>query len=361
MDPNLMRMVESAMTGGAGPQPQAEPAPQAMQPQPTASPAQGGAGQSGQPGPSTPPSQRESEVPTATEQAIAATAPREGSQSDSILYEIDFGDSKRQLTPAQIKATYERYGALNHDHAQMKPILEVAKAIMEKTGADPMAIASGLVALAKGDQHNQPMGSQAQPPPTDRAVRRVEESAHDGTDHFEKWESENAASLPPGYREMTQAMMKLPQLLAQLQSAVVSANGGAQGTADAAKSATADASKAHSEAIRMGILNNLNSAQAALKLPNEAAGDFQSFAAERGYTIEDFADPQLTQRVMSDFAAVRETPEMSRLREIAQRRQAYTGSLGSTPSSGAPAAAPPQSSPMDSMIDTAMSRYQQYS
>jgi hypothetical protein len=55
--------------------------------------------------------------------------------------------------------------------------------------------------------------------------------------------------------------------------------------------------------------------------------------------MEDFVDPQLTIKVMTDFKNNMDSPEMERMRAIAQRRQAYTGSMGSTPSAGSNAEA----------------------
>ena len=42
------------------------------------------------------------------------------------------------------------------------------------------------------------------------------------------------------------------------------------------------------------IANNLDQAQAALRLPDDKGNDFMIFAAERGFTLEDFADQTLT-------------------------------------------------------------------
>ena len=57
------------------------------------------------------------------------------------------------------------------------------------------------------------------------------------------------------------------------------------------------------------------------------------FAAERGYTMEDFADPQLTIKVMTDYKNNKSSPEMARL-EIMGKRQAFTGSVGQTANAG---------------------------
>ena len=63
------------------------------------------------------------------------------------------------------------------------------------------------------------------------------------------------------------------------------------------------------------------------------------FAGERGYSVEDFIDPKLTEQVVQDFKAVKDTPEFERLKGINSRRQSFTGVL--TPGAGANGAAAP--------------------
>ena len=80
------------------------------------------------------------------------------------------------------------------------------------------------------------------------------------------------------------------------------------------------------------------------------------FAAERGFTMEDFVDPQMTIRVMQDFKNNMDSPEMERMRAIAQRRQAFTGSLGSTPAAVPSNAEPAGESTFDSLASKIMNR-----
>jgi hypothetical protein len=92
----------------------------------------------------------------------------------------------------------------------------------------------------------------------------------------------------------------------------------------------------------------------------DASNDFLAFIYERGYTTDDFVDPALADRAMSDFANLRSQPEMERLRQAAQRRQAYSfnGTMGNTAGGGAAdAAAPTQAAtPFDQMVDAAMTK-----
>jgi hypothetical protein len=82
------------------------------------------------------------------------------------------------------------------------------------------------------------------------------------------------------------------------------------------------------------IGNNLDRAQQQLQLPTEAANDFMMFAQQRGYNLEDFADPQLALMVMQDFSNNRNSPEMERMRQINQRRTAFTSDAGGAPMGG---------------------------
>ena len=148
-----------------------------------------------------------------------------------------------------------------------------------------------------------------------------------------KWEEENAATLPPGYKEMmlatSQGNQGMQNQVARLEQMLKMVLAQSQGNVDAARQGMEGAQKQQINAVRQQIANNIDRVQAALGLPDDKADDFMMFAAERGFTMEDFVDPQMTIRVMQDFKNNMDSPEMERMRAIAQRRQAFTGSLGS--------------------------------
>jgi hypothetical protein len=81
------------------------------------------------------------------------------------------------------------------------------------------------------------------------------------------------------------------------------------------------------------ISNNLDRMAQKTGLGEDQAEDFRIFAFERGYTSEDFLDPQLAMKVGTDYKNSIESGDMERLREIAKRRQAFTGTVGNTPQS----------------------------
>ena len=133
-------------------------------------------------------------------------------------------------------------------------------------------------------------------------------------------------------------MANIQSQLQQTQQMLQQVLANSAGVADAAKAGMQGAQTQQIQAVRQQIANNIDRVQQAIGLPDSAANDFMVFAGERGYTLEDFVDPQLTIKVMQDFKNNMNSPEMERMKAMAERRQAYTGSLGSTPSaSTAPA------------------------
>ncbi|CAB5220257.1 hypothetical protein UFOVP235_21 [uncultured Caudovirales phage] len=278
------------------------------------------------------------------------------SQADAVLYEVEFQPGqKRKLTPEQIKSTFDRYSALNYEHSQLKPVMEAAKAIMGHHGMDPMQFAQAMIETARSGREG---------PTTFGDTTRQngpETTAKDfPADSFEaklkRWEEENAASLPPGYKEMMASQMQSQGQMQQMMQMMQHVMSKSAGVADAAKAMNDVGRDNRTQAIRQTIGSNVDRAQQALQLPDQAAQDFMVYASERGYTIEDFVDPQLTFKVMTDFRNNMNSPEMERLRGMAQRRQAFTGSLGSTPSGGA--ATPPADQgggTFDKLVNSAMS------
>jgi hypothetical protein len=302
------------------------------------------------------------DTPTAQDAASTAGAPVDESKAmgaDPILYEVDFGGSKRKLTPQQIVNTFERYRDLNFDHARLKPAIDVIKNILKSNpniSADQLA--RTMDSIAKAEQKSPTQGN-ANASNTAAAGTPANPSANPGTsqsheDALAAWERDNSATLPPGYKDLMSGNQSIQQQLAQTQALLRQVLAGTQGVADASRTAQGDARSQQVSAIRQQIGNNLNGAQQQLQLPDDAAQDFMTFAAERGYSMEDFVDPRLTYNVMQDFANNRASPEMARLKEIAQRRQAFTGTMGSSGAGPAAPAAPPPATPLDGMVSRAM-------
>jgi len=325
----------------AAPAPQAQAAPQAPPQMPE------------------PPKKAETDNDKAAEKGSPET---EGDKvsAEAVIYSVDFGEGNmRDLTPQQIKSTFERYSAMNYKNAQYKPVYDIVDQIMrDNPGMNSREVAQQMAAVYKAQQSNPQMGNtegQQQ-----MKAGQGQQNPKMGLDQaLKKWEEENAASLPPGYAEMLQGgmggMQKIQQELAKTQAMVRQMAAQNQGVADAAKQSMTDSTGQQIDAVRQQIANNLDRVQQGLKLPSEKAQDFMLFAAERGFTLEDFVDPQLVARVMTDFKNNMDSPEMERMRGIAQRRQAFTGSLGSTPSGGA-AETPAGESTFDKFTQAAMSK-----
>jgi hypothetical protein len=282
---------------------------------------------------------------SAEDKASASASPQtEGDRSaaEAIIYEIEFGEGdKRQMTPNQIKSMAERYASLNYKHARYKPVLDLMERLeRDNPNASPKEIIEKMSAIAKGGESNPTMGGNNSKG-NDSATNK-QAPAEDMEAMLKKWEEENAASLPPGYKEMmmsgsssSQAMQQMQQQLAATQRMLQAVLSQTQGVADAAAQGFQQGNNQQVNAVRQTIANNLDRVSQHLQLPDDKANDFMMFAAERGFTLEDFADPQLTIKVMTDYKNNMSSPEMERLRSMASRRQAFTGSMGSTPTSGA--------------------------
>jgi len=283
--------------------------------------------------------------------------------ADAIIYSVDFGDgNERKLTPQQIKSTFERYSAMNYKNAQYKPVMDIVEQIMsENPGMDSKQLAEQMQNAYKAQQSNPTMGNTDGEKSGEYRETQAKE-AGDIDSMLKQWEEDNAASLPPGYKDVIvggqQSMQSMQQQLNQTQQMLQQVLAQSQGVADAARQGVQQGQQQQVDSVRQQIGNNIDRVQQALQLPDDKAEDFMTFAAERGFTLEDFVDPQLTVKVMQDFKNNMDSPEMERMRQIAQRRQAYTGSLGSTPSAtpGAEASQPQGESRLDQMAQSIMSR-----
>lgn len=307
--------------------------------------------------------------PTQGERAAAKVAPKApGSQPPVELIEIGEGDSRLQLTPEQIQGTFNRYRDLNHrwqsEVSPMMPVLKVVKSMMDaakSNGHEPKAeeVAQLVESAVKAFVSNPQMGRGA---PSGAAQLANDKDGDekgkggqddgDGDEVLSRWEKENAVKLPPGYKEQMQMGKQLQAQVAQILELLTRGQGPAAAAAQAVGQAQQMAQTAQAstmQAARQSVMNNIQAAMQAASLKPEDIPDFQAFAMARGYTPADFIDPELTRTVVSDFSANRQAPEISRLREVMSRRQAFTGSPGSTPG-GAAAAAP--AAPGNSMLDS---------
>lgn len=263
-------------------------------------------------------------------------------QAEAVVYEIDMGDGKkRNMTPKQISSTMQRYAALNYQNANLKPVNDlVAKILRANPNMQPKDVAGTLENILKSSKKNPEMGNTK----GDQPAKAGEENMGDA---LTKWSEDNAISLPPGYAEMmqgnTSGMNSMGDRMAKMENMLQQVLAMSEGNVNAAKNTMDNANNMQIQAMQKQIGNNIDRIQQQLGLPDEAAQNFPVFMAERGYTMEDLIDPTLTMKLMQDYKNNLNSPEMDRLVEIAKKRSAYTGSLGSTPSAGATGDAPTES------------------
>ena len=311
--------------------------------------------------------------------AQEAGAPRsEAAQmADTPYIEIDMGNGqKRQMTPEQIKGMSSRYTALNHKHAQLKPVTDVIENFLRSNpNMNPAQLAEQLQQLAAANQRDvqfgrggindpdgngQPGNSRVGQRSQQRGQRMDSDGDMDnsvpGEDEFSRWENDNASTLPPGYKNMYGNMQRMQQMMAQQTQMIQQLLGASAGHVDAARSVQQGAMQQQRQAIQATIGNNLDRAQQALGLPDDSAQDFMMFAQERGYNLEDFVDGQLTQMVMRDFANNRQSPEMDRLRQIHQRRTAFTPNGGQAPMGGGGGQSDPSAADFQGFADRMVSQ-----
>tara|TARA_B100000161_G_scaffold109359_1_gene77459 strand:+ start:744 stop:1874 length:1131 start_codon:yes stop_codon:yes gene_type:complete len=292
--------------------------------------------------------QKQEDKPTEVEKAQEAVSPKteaDNSMDESVtMIKVDFGNGDvRDLSSNQIKETFNRYKDANYKLMQnkpMQPAMDFIQSIVngaskngQKVGAED--VVQFLQAASQAYIKNPTMGAQKDPTP-DRQGTPVTNMANLETefeDQIKRWEEENAVSLPPMFREgfkTIQALQNDNANMRQTMNQFLASAG--QINQDAAQTAVAAEQQAQ-DAYRQTAANNLNEIQAKYKLPDSESDDFFTFAYERGFTQEDFIDIGLVDKIMGDYVAVKGTPEMERLREMAKKRVAYTGNVTATPGS----------------------------
>lgn len=297
------------------------------------------------PQPAPAPAQPAPEKPTAAEQANAAAAPKtEGDAQSSAPYKVKVkvGGEERELNESQIAGVYNRYRDLNRKHAEevapLEDVLSVAREIQNAAkqaghDLDGRKVAELMMRSVRQMVQNPQMGAEKHP------NRRDENLPAD--DEMRRWEDENGVTLPPGFRDMNRNMQQLMMQNQQLAGALREVLQRAGTVNDGAKQLATQATQQAASAAQQRVVNNLERAQRQYGLPDEDEEAFWMFASERGYVPEDFIDARLTNNVVQDFVNSKQSGELNRLREVAQRRMAFTGSPGGAAGSGQPNAASP--------------------
>jgi hypothetical protein len=305
--------------------------------------------------------------PTTAETATAKVSPKtEGdkAQEDAFI-EVDYGNGRKEtMSSSQIAGMSGRYKDLNHKNATvykpLEPAINLMQQIVENARANGQEVngdelANFVSAAIQGYQSNPTMGGQRdRTPDSPGGYDQLDESFER---EIAQWENENAVSVPPMYRNAAKMMNQLTAENHQMKSVVQQLLQQAGQMNQESRQQLEQSQGNTDNAYRQQAANNLNTAQQQFGLPDDAENDFFDFAFGRGYSVEDFIDPQLTQRVMQDFSNNRSGPEMERLRSLNQRRQAFTGSVNATPSmGGAPQQGNAEDAFMQQMASKAMAK-----
>lgn len=328
------------------------PTPQSPEEQQAALDAMANMARGGQPQP------QASEEPTAQEQAMSKLAPKtegEQQQEPAAVFELNVGNGqKRQLTETQILGMMDRYKNLNYQQMQSKPLLDAASQAMQDLGMNQDQFLGHIQALIqKAKEKNTTFGGQDEHP------NKVGNPPNKGADldfdaQLKAWEDQNAASLPPMYKDMLAQQRQMATGMTQMQQMMQQLIAGQNGQLRAAAEVNSQAQQQGGLNMREAIANNLNRVQQHLGLADDTAQDFMTFSAERGYSLEDFIDPNLAIKVATDFKNSMDSGEMARLKEITQRRQAFTGASDQAALGGS--AAPASNPDLDALTGFIKSR-----
>jgi hypothetical protein len=282
------------------------------------------------------------------EKATAAAGTADSGDNQPVSFQVPWDQGQnRELTPAQIKSTFDRYSSLNYAHSQLKPVLDIVGPLLKGANGDVGRVGEFLKAALAAAQKDPVMGDRnadsshgprttAQPVPAGSGAANLQ----DFEQEIKDWEDENGIKLPGSVKAQSKAISAMNGQIAALVDMIKHMSSASRGQLDAARDAQGDARSTMVAAIKRQIAQNLDAAQARHGLPNEAVHDFMTFMGQRGYTMEDMVNPHLAHAVVGDFRANLQSPEMDRLRQMTARRLAATGSLQpAATTSGSPAAA----------------------
>ncbi len=311
-------------------------------------------------------------APTNMEKAQSKIAPTDPQQQPAKA-EVQFIKlGEKEYTDSQLQGMMGRYKDLNYKHAQNKPVMDVIEQIItsaKNSGYDakPDEVAGLVEASMRAYLKNPQMGQQKSKDSESKQQAKQPmssdgdevETDNDPDGMYEQWEKENAVKLPPGFRETAKSSKemgkKLDDMMAMFQQVIQGGLDGGQAKQEAGQQVQ-QAQTMQADAANKMISNNLNQSfqQAGIGTDPQTRSDFRMFAAQRGYDFPDFMDAGLTATVVADYKANKDAPEVQRLREIAQKRQAFTGMVEGAPGAAGGSPKAPADPMLASMIGTAM-------
>lgn len=322
------------------------------------------------------PPAKPADKPTPQEQATSQVAPKtEGTQSKADPFEFFDAGNGKVYTPEQLRGITSRYSDMNYKHqteiAPNAKSINFLNQLRQQAAAeghtlDDDQMASMLEAALTAFASNPVIGNKGQQAPNngnparqDVPVQTQTGTATDIEAQLSQWEQQNAVSLPPMYKDAIAKTGSLEQQIAQLTAMVQGLTKQGNQIATDAEGKLKQAQQANSDAGKQQIINNLNRIQTEFQFPDEAEQDFMAFVQGRGYDVWELMDLTLARTLATDFKNNQQAPDLERFRQMAQKRQAFTGNLSPSPGNAPAGQQPPtqedaDQAVIDGMTDTIM-------
>ena len=260
-------------------------------------------------------------------------------------YEVAVTVEDRPYTQKQVDSTFKRYKDLNHRNAMLKPIHNVIENYLRSNPNESIdGVAQKLAALAAGGEPEPTFGGQGPEanniPDPATATATGNQSNVDVSAALKEWADKNALDgLPPGIEQMLANQTDVGAIngrMAQMENILGQILPTLQGGMDAVAAQNAGNISAADQNRQQLIANNIDKSQAALNIPDDRAPDFETWIQMMGLTLEDFIDPEDAIKYMSAFDRDIKGQQYEGLKSMTEKRLAYTGTLGSTPSTPTP-------------------------
>ena len=295
-----------------------------------------------------PPAPKDTDQDKAAAKAAPVTEDDKAVQ-EPLEYTVAVKVNDKDYTQKQVEDTFARYSKLNHRNALLKPIHNVIENYLSSNPNESVdSIAQKLQTLAAGGQSEPTFGGQGPqanniPDPSSATASPPAGESNEAVSAARKeWLDKNALdSLPPGLEallsersvvgDMGGRMNQIEDVLSKIMPML-------QGGMDAVRGQTENVNNQADANRQMMIATNIDRAQQAFNIPDDQAPQFETWIQMMGLTLSDFLDAEDAQRYMSEFDRHIKGGKYDDLKAMTEKRLAFTGSLGSTPSTPTPQA-----------------------
>jgi len=278
--------------------------------------------------------------------AAAPVTEDDKAKAESVEYEVAVTIGDTPYTKKQIEGTMSRYKALNHRNAQLKPVMSVIEEYMRSNpNRTVQDIATDLASIAKGGAASPTLGDPNTPSNPQVNVSEVQSNSNeDVSAALKEWAKKNALDdLPPGIENllaMNDTSNAVNGRMDNMEGVLRQIIPMLQGGMDAMKQNSQDVSAQADQNRMNSIAVNIDRAQNALRIPDDQAPQFETWMQMIGLTLDDFLDADDAYKYMQEFDGHLKSNQFDQLKAMTEKRLAYTGGLGSTPTAqGAPAPA----------------------